>query len=136
MRGRNNGQEELCEILVPQLRERGNYSLQFVQGSFKQVRVQDLFVHRSLVVEMAQVLVTFKVFPTEVSINLDNLEKLIKKEVSPDRVEKEPVAFGLVVLKVSKIIPDKGGLIDSLENQIRSIKGVGEVEVIEVTRTI
>ncbi len=85
---------------------------------------------------MAQVLVTFKVFPTEVNINLDKLEELIKKEVDSDRIEKEPVAFGLVVLKVSKIIPDKGGLIDSLESKIRSIKGVGEVEVIEVTRTI
>jgi len=85
---------------------------------------------------MAQVLVTYKVFPTEVGINLDNLEKSIKKEISPDRIEKEPVGFGLVVLKVSKIIPDKGGLIDSLESKIRSIKGVGEVEVIEVTRTI
>jgi len=85
---------------------------------------------------MANVLVTYKVFPTEVGINLDNLEKMIKKEIAPDRVEKEPVGFGLVVLKVSKIIPDKGGLIDSLESKIRSIKGVGEVEVIEVTRTI
>ena len=85
---------------------------------------------------MANVLVTYKVFPTEVSVNLDNLEKMIKKEIASDRIEKEPVGFGLVVLKVSKIIPDKGGLIDSLESKIRSIKGVGEVEVIEVTRTI
>ena len=85
---------------------------------------------------MAQVLVTFKVFPKEVEESLDHLEKLIKKEVVPDRIEREPVAFGLVVLKVSKLIPDAEGVIDSLEKKLRTIKEVGEVETIEVTRTI
>jgi len=85
---------------------------------------------------MAQVLVTFKVFPKEVEVSLDHLEKLIKKEVVPDRIEREPVAFGLVVLKVSKLIPDAEGVIDSLEKKLRTIKEVGEVETIEVTRTI
>lgn len=85
---------------------------------------------------MAQVIVTFKVMPTTIEVNLDKLEKEIKAGVNPERVNKEPIAFGLVALNVTVIVEDAGGQVDSVENKLKAIDGVGEVEVTEITRTL
>ncbi len=85
---------------------------------------------------MAKVLVTFRVMPVDVSTNLDNLEKEIKSAINPDRIVREPIAFGLTALNVSLLIEDAEGQMDSLEKKLRSINSVGGVEVVEITRTI
>jgi elongation factor 1-beta len=85
---------------------------------------------------MAEVMVTFKVMPTNVNVNLAVLEGKIKNIIRPERIEREPIAFGLVALKVIKIIPDEGGVLEEIENKIKSIENVGEVEVVEMGRTL
>mgnify|MGYP000406755130 CR=1 FL=1 len=85
---------------------------------------------------MAQVIVTLKIMPKDVEINLDELEKKIRDKINPEKVEREPIAFGLVALKIIKIIPDAGGELEKIENGIKSIEGVGGVEVVGVTRTL
>ena len=85
---------------------------------------------------MAQVIVTFRVMPTGIDTNLDNLEKEIKAAVNPERVNKEPIAFGLVALNVTVIIEDAGGQLEAVENKLKAINGVSEVEVTEITRTL
>lgn len=85
---------------------------------------------------MAQVIVTFKVMPTGVDVDLGNLEKKIKSAINPDRINREPVAFGLVALNVTTIIEDAGGQLEAVENKLRSIDGVNEIEVTEITRTL
>ena len=85
---------------------------------------------------MAKVLVSFKVMPKESSVDLDNLESEIKNSVNPDKISREPIAFGLVAINISKLIEDAAGELDGLEKKLRDIDGVGEVEVTEITRTI
>ena len=85
---------------------------------------------------MPQVLVTLKVMPKEAGIDLDKLEGEIKKLVNPDRIVREPIAFGLVALNVSKLVDDSEGQVEGIENNLRTLDGVGEIEVVEITRTI
>ena len=85
---------------------------------------------------MADVVVIFKVMPTGTDVNLDELEGKIKDTVQPTRIKRDPIAFGLVALIVTKIIPDAGGELDKVENALRSLEGVGGVEVQEMSRML
>lgn len=85
---------------------------------------------------MADVIVGFKVLPKEVDIDLDKLEEKIKSEINPEGLQRQPIAFGLVALVVTKIIPDAQGELEKMENKIRSIENVGEVEIIGMTRSL
>ncbi|MBU5537250.1 MAG: elongation factor 1-beta [Candidatus Aenigmatarchaeota archaeon] len=85
---------------------------------------------------MAQVMVIFKVMPNGTEVNLDNLEKEIKAAVNPERINREPIAFGLIALNVTTIMEDTEGQLETIENKLRTIDGVSEVEVIKITRTL
>jgi elongation factor 1-beta len=85
---------------------------------------------------MADVIVAFKVMPTGTDVNLDELETKIREVVKPTSIKRQPIAFGLVALIVTKVIPDAGGELDNAENLLRSLEGVGEVEVEEVSRAL
>ncbi len=85
---------------------------------------------------MAKVLVTMKVMPADEISSIEIIEQEIRKKINPDRIEREPIAFGLVALKVSKLIEDASGELDNMESKIREITSVGGVEVVEITRTI
>jgi elongation factor 1-beta len=85
---------------------------------------------------MAEVLVGLRVMPKSVETNLDLLEKKIKEAISPERIQRNPIAFGIVALNITKIIPDAGGELEKIENKLKAIEDVGEVEVIGVTRML
>lgn len=85
---------------------------------------------------MADVIVTFKVMPTGVDVNLDELEKRIKEVVQPTGIKREPIAFGIVAIRVTKLVPDAGGELDKVENALRALEGVSEVEVDEISRSL
>ncbi|MEK6910098.1 MAG: elongation factor 1-beta [Candidatus Aenigmatarchaeota archaeon] len=85
---------------------------------------------------MSRVIVTFKVMPTGTDVDIDKLEKEIKASINPERVNREPIAFGLVALNVTTLVEDAGGQVDSVETKLKAINGVSEVEVTEITRTL
>lgn len=85
---------------------------------------------------MGSVIVTFKIMPESVEINLDSLEETIKKEINPQRIGRVPIAFGLNAIKIVKLVEEKEGEMDRVTNKIKSIKGVKEVEVIGLTRSL
>ncbi len=85
---------------------------------------------------MAQVIITFKVMPTSIEVDLDKLEKEIKASVNPERINREPIAFGLVALNVTVFVEDAGGQLEVVEKELSSIENVGGVEVVEITRTL
>jgi elongation factor 1-beta len=85
---------------------------------------------------MAEVIVTLKVMPKTVEVDLSKLEERINFLVKPEKISREPIAFGLVALNVTKLIPDAGGELEKIENKLRSIPEVGEIEVTEVTRSL
>lgn len=85
---------------------------------------------------MSQVIVTFKVMPNGVEVDLDDLEKKIKNSINPEKIEREPIAFGLVALNVTKLVADAEGQVENIENKLREIEEVSGVEVTKVTRSI
>jgi elongation factor 1-beta len=82
------------------------------------------------------VIVTLRVLPESPQVDLDRLEARLTELVKPERIDRVPIAFGLVALKVVKLVPDAAGEVAKLEKNIKSIHHVGQVDVIEVTRSL
>ena len=81
---------------------------------------------------MGSVAVSIKVMPSSSDVDMEKLRKEVSKKVKIQDSKIEPIAFGLNALKLMVVIPDAVG-VDSLERDIRSVEGVGEVEVESVT---
>lgn len=88
---------------------------------------------------MARLSLRAKILPTGTEINLDDVAKKVgaslKEGITLAKYTKEPLAFGLYYIVAEFALDDKEGQMDSLENSIRSIEGVGEFEVLGLSRT-
>lgn len=87
---------------------------------------------------MGTALVKIKLMPESPDTDLDAIEKKAKKIIDkastmPVRIEKEPIAFGLVALILTFAI-DESQSIDETENLLKKIKGVNSTEVIDFRR--
>ena len=90
---------------------------------------------------MAYVIVTLKIMPEGVDVSLSHLEAASQKLIENyggrmQRVEKEPIGFGLVALKMTFSMDENKGTTDVLEDQLKQIKGVMNVEVMHVGRAL
>jgi len=82
---------------------------------------------------MGRVAVIFKVMPEGTEVDLDRLEGEIRKLPEVRDVQREPVAFGLVALKVLALVPDAEGGSEQVEKALSSLPGVSSVEVAGLT---
>jgi elongation factor 1-beta len=90
---------------------------------------------------MYNLIATLRVLPESPEIDLESLEKsigeLIPSHMELHSVEKEPIAFGLVALKLILLTTDDGkGDVTPVEEGIQALENVSQVEVIDVRRTL
>ncbi|MFN4337092.1 MAG: elongation factor 1-beta [Candidatus Nitrosocaldus sp.] len=87
---------------------------------------------------MGRLIARVKIMPADVDVNLDTLVEKVKGSM-PDgiqvkRYNKEPIAFGISALILDMVMDEDTASTDSLEDRLRSIDGVGEVEVVSMSR--
>ncbi len=89
---------------------------------------------------MGTIIVTYKIFPEDIVKDFAPIKKEIEsrlpKSVIVSGYGEEPVAFGLVALLVQVRFPeDETGLVDELETKLSEIKGISQVQTLNVRRS-
>jgi elongation factor 1-beta len=87
---------------------------------------------------MGKVAAKMKVMPESPDEDLDalqdRLENALPEGAKISRVDREDVAFGLIALFPTVIIPDEAGGTDAVEDAFGDVEGVESVDVDEVGR--
>jgi translation elongation factor EF-1beta len=78
---------------------------------------------------MSRVSVIFKIYPAE--NGLETAVQRIKDELKPQAIQSEEVAFGIKVIKVRFVFDDDQTSSSKIEEQLKAMKEVSEVEVEE-----
>lgn len=87
---------------------------------------------------MARLIARIRILPAEADSDLEDVVRRLKS-VSPSGIRmmahaKEPIAFGLEGIIGDFLIEDQAGQMDRLEEFIKNTDGVGEIEVINISR--
>ncbi len=86
---------------------------------------------------MGDVMLVYKVMPEDPEEDLEELEKKVK-----DIIEKHgeykgstvtKIAFGLKALNSTAVIPDEGGIVNDLEEELQTIEGIQSAEAVDIT---
>lgn len=89
---------------------------------------------------MGSVVVSYKIFPVDITVDFDKLKKKIEgclpEFASIYGFGQEPIAYGLNVLITHIKIPeDKSGVLDELEKKLQEIDEISQVQPGMVRRT-
>jgi elongation factor 1-beta len=95
---------------------------------------------RRAVTNMGNIVISYKVFPTGIDVDLEKLKQQIEKtlpsKTSVYGFQIEPVAFGLNALIAHIVIPeDETGLLENVEEELGKISTVSQIQTIMVRRT-
>ena len=74
--------------------------------------------------------------PESPEVDLGSLEAAIKERVKVHSISREPVAFGLEALRVVAVVQDAAGGTEPLERELAGLPGIGNVQVIGLTRLL
>ena len=88
---------------------------------------------------LAKVLASIKIFPNDANLDLNVLKSKVEQSLpvgsTVQKFEEEPVAFGLVALIAHVVLPeDVEGKMDQVEDAIRAVDSVSEIQVLRVGR--
>ncbi len=80
--------------------------------------------------KMGKVAVTYKVMPCSADEEIDKIKSEIIEKIKPQDIKVEPLAFGLKAIKLMVVSEDAQ---QNIEEMLRKIKGVGEIEIESTT---
>lgn len=87
---------------------------------------------------MTRLVVRIRILPAEAESNLETVIQSIKASIPQGMEMKghamEPIAFGLNAIVGDFLLDDAEGQMDKLEDSIKNIEGVGEIEVMNISR--
>ena len=87
---------------------------------------------------MARVVASIKIYPQDVIISTDMIKEGITKSLPSDvqvhKFVEEPIAYGLVALIAHIVFPESEGELEKVENAIKTVEGVGQIEIQMVRR--
>ena len=84
---------------------------------------------------MGKVAVTYRIMPEGSEVDVHGLESSVRGALgsSVRDVAVRPIAFGLKALEATVVVDDAAGQAERIEERIRGIAGVGEVETLGVS---
>lgn len=87
---------------------------------------------------MTKLVARIKILPSESDADVDSIAKSLIESL-PEGFKliahiKEPIAFGLYSVLADFTLDDSEGQMELLEQSIRKIEAVGEIEVVNVSR--
>ena len=87
---------------------------------------------------MTKLVARIKILPSESDADVDSIPKSLIESLPKGfkliAHTKEPIAFGLYSVLADFTLDDSEGQMDLLEQSIRKIDAVGEIEVVNVSR--
>ena len=86
---------------------------------------------------MSYVAAILKVMPESPEVDLDALKQTITETIDEnvlERIEDEPIGFGLVALNVTIVVDDGEGGTEPIEEALANIDDIQSVEVVDVRR--
>lgn len=86
---------------------------------------------------MSDVAAILKVMPESPEIDLEALKETIKNTIdaeSFERIEEEPIGFGLIALNVTIVVDDGEGGTEPAEEALAALDEIQSVEVTDVRR--
>jgi len=88
---------------------------------------------------MSKVVVSVKIFPSEITIDLamlkEKVEKTLPEYASVYKFVEEPIAFGLVALIAHIVVPEeKSGGLEEIEERLQKINEISEIQTLMVRR--
>ena len=81
---------------------------------------------------MGKVMAVYRIYPEE-NYDLAKLVKDIGKVDKVKAIQREPIAFGLEVVKVGLLLDDKKDSPDEAEKNLEKVQGVKQIEPLDVT---
>ena len=81
---------------------------------------------------MGMAMAIYKIYPEE-GYDISKLMEGLQKHPKIKSLKKEPVAFGLEVVKIGVLMDDKKDSPEEIEQEIRKTEGIKEMECEDVT---
>ena len=126
----------MCQVLLPRLWVCVDLEMRKLQTICTIIQVRGLWIRRAL--NMTKLVARIKILPKEVEVNLESVAERLSMSI-PVGMKllshvTEPIAFGLNSLIADFTLDDSEGQMDLLEESIKKDVGVGEIEVLNVSR--
>ncbi len=84
---------------------------------------------------MGLVAVTMRILPEGPEVNLDRLGQAVRRALGAKlkKLDRQPVAFGLVALVATVVVDDASGGAEALEEKLQALPGVSTAETTDVS---